>query len=84
MGNYPIINGVTMYRQAVVNAANPYLSTGSGITGALVRSVGGDDMWNSLVENARFPINPFRATTEPSRCTRLQAPDEVQFGICIA
>jgi O-acetyl-ADP-ribose deacetylase (regulator of RNase III) len=38
---------------AVVNAANSMLSTGAGVTGALVKSVGGAKSWNSLTSAAR-------------------------------
>lgn len=38
---------------AVVNAANANLATGSGVTGALVKSVGGSAKWNHLVSQAK-------------------------------
>src|SRR5437868_14864618 len=38
---------------AVVNAANAYLQTGAGVTGALVRAVGGSAEWKQLVAQAK-------------------------------
>jgi len=38
---------------AVVNAANASLATGGGVTGALVKSVGGATEWNSLMKKAK-------------------------------
>jgi len=38
---------------AVVNAANAHLATGGGVTGALVKSVGGSQPWNKLMKTAK-------------------------------
>jgi O-acetyl-ADP-ribose deacetylase (regulator of RNase III) len=39
---------------AVVNAANAQLATGGGVTGALVRGVGGSANWNQLMQKAQY------------------------------
>jgi O-acetyl-ADP-ribose deacetylase (regulator of RNase III) len=39
---------------AVVNAANSHLSTGGGVTGALVRGVGGSLNWNQITQQATY------------------------------
>ncbi len=39
---------------AVVNAANAQLATGGGVTGALVRGVGGSSNWNQLMQKAQY------------------------------
>jgi len=56
IGDIGKIGQITAVRSplgAVVNAANAHLATGGGVTGALVKSVGGSQPWNKLMKTAK-------------------------------